>query len=117
MDGRQLIEKLRRQPAHMFAMTGIGVHPSGKAAGLLAESLRALVVSARRTKMRRGQFVQHSFANANARDDELPRIQEFREGGEEHRRHAHDFGAIAPYTKSIYAPLDVKPEDLPEHLL
>ena len=101
----------------MFAMTSIGVHPSGKAAGLLPQSLCALVMGARRTKMRRGQFVQHSFANADARDDELPRIQDFGEGGEEHRRHAHDFGAIAPYTKSIHAPLDVKPEDLPKHLL
>ena len=33
---RQLIEKLRRQPPHVFAMSRVGVHPRGKPARLLA---------------------------------------------------------------------------------
>ncbi len=116
MDRRQLIEKLRRQPPHVFAMAGIGVHPRGKAARLLPQGFGALIMSARRAKMRRGQFVQDSLANAHARNDELPRVQHIRERGEKDRRHAHDFGAIASHAKTIHAALDVQPQDFPQHL-
>ena len=60
--------------------------------------------------------MQHPLANAYTGNNQLPRVQQFRERREHDRSHAHDLGAIASHAKAIDAALRIEPQDLPQHL-
>src|SRR5438445_6204184 len=62
------------------------------------------------------QFMQHPLANAYTGNNQMPRVQQFRERREHDRSHAHDLGAIASHAKAIDAALRIEPQDLPQHL-
>ena len=115
MHGRQLIEELRRHAADLLAMPGIGVHASGKTAGLLAQRFGALVVGAGRPEVGRREFVQHALANAHAWNDQLVQVQQFGERGEDHGGDADNFGAVAAHAEGVHAAFHVQSQNLPEN--
>jgi hypothetical protein len=66
---RKLIEQLRREAPHLFAVSGIGMQSRGEAASLLAQAFGPLIICRRWTEMRRGEIVQDAFADADRRHD------------------------------------------------
>ena len=98
----ELVEELRRQAPHVFAMRCLRVHPRRKSACLLPQALGAFVMRGRRSEMRRRQIVQDTFANPHAGHHHLPRAQPFTERIEDHRRDADHLGAVAPHAQRFH---------------
>ena len=62
---RKLVEQLRREPPHVFAMRRIGMHTQREPARLLAQSFGTLVMSGGRAEMSCSQIVQQAFADTD----------------------------------------------------
>jgi hypothetical protein len=110
----ELMEQLRGQTPHVFAMGGVGVHARGKPPRLLAQRFGPFIVRRSRAEVGRRQVMQNSLAHADTRDDEMACAQPFAHRDEHHCGHAHHLGTIAPHTEYLHALLDVEPQNFPE---